>query len=600
MILCLTIMVSCGHIHTEEIIPACEATCSKAGLTEGIKCSQCGEILVAQQEIEQKAHTEEIIPAVDPSCTRPGNTKGVKCLVCGETLIEAHEIPILDHIYDDGYDETCNVCGQVRDALCPHTDTEVIKGMDSTCCELGYTDGQKCLKCGEILVEQEVIYYKDHTPSDWIVQEPTVLENGKYYIECILCGEIISEQMLSRIETVGLEYEINDDNNSYSVVGLGSAYGAVISIPSVHRGLPVTRIGNGAFSNKSWIKSVVIPDSITTIGSNAFKDCIDLTSVNFLPNSQLSSIGDYAFSNCISLTSITIPDSVTEIWHFTFAYCSALTSIDFGENSQLKRIGRCAFHDCDSLTNFVIPNTVDQIEYNAFSYCDSLINVKIGEYLRSLDNQAFIGCVSLTSIEVNDNNMYYKSIDGNLYKKDVKTLIQYAIGKKEKSFTIPNSVTSIGNSAFSDCDSLIGVVIPNSVTSIGNSAFYHCESLTSITIPESVVSIGDSAFRYCESLTSITIPESVVSIGDSTFYYCRSLTSITIPESVTSIGESAFAKCDSLTSVVIPKSVTSIGVYAFKDCKLLTIYCEATTEPSEWGDVWNSSNIPVVWGYKGE
>ncbi len=138
------------------------------------------------------------------------------------------------------------------------------------------------------------------------------------------------------------------------------------------------------------------------------------------------------------------------------------------------------------------------------------------------------------------------------------------------SVTIPNSVTDIGDLAFSGCESLTSITIPNSVTSIGESAFSGCSNLTSITIPNSVTDIGDRTFSWCRSLTSITIPNSVTDIGESAFSWCDSLTSITIPNSVTSIGYNAFSGCRSLTSITIPNSVTSIGGRAFSDCGSLT------------------------------
>ncbi|MDB4699614.1 leucine-rich repeat domain-containing protein [Akkermansiaceae bacterium] len=131
-------------------------------------------------------------------------------------------------------------------------------------------------------------------------------------------------------------------------------------------------------------------------------------------------------------------------------------------------------------------------------------------------------------------------------------------------------VTSIGNYAFSACESLTSITIPDSVTSIGDDAFYNCGSLTSITIPDSVTSIGDYAFYNCGSLTSISIPDSVTSIGNDAFYNCTSLTSIRIPDSVTSIGNDAFYNCSSLTSITIGDSVTSIGTRAFESCRSLT------------------------------
>ena len=149
------------------------------------------------------------------------------------------------------------------------------------------------------------------------------------------------------------------------------------------------------------------------------------------------------------------------------------------------------------------------------------------------------------------------------------------------SITIPNSVTSIGKSAFSGCSSITSVVIPDSVTSIGESAFTYCDSLTSITIPNSVTSIGKAAFYYCSALTSVTISKSITSIGDWTFQYCRSLTSVTIPNSVTYIGERTFEDCRSLTSVTIPNNVTSIGDRAFYACSSLTsITCKAVIPPT--------------------
>ena len=259
-----------------------------------------------------------------------------------------------------------------------------------------------------------------------------------------------------------------------------------------------------------------------------------------------------------------------------------------------------AFQFCTSLTSIVIPDSVTSIGEGAFAFCSSLASVTIPNSVTSIGDEAFSNCDSLTSITVDENNEYYKSIDGNLYTKDGKTLIQYARGKQATSFTIPDSVTSIGERAFYGCSSLTSVTIPNSVTSISDYAFKFCTSLTSIVIPDSVTSIGDDAFFDCKSLTSIEIPDSVTSIGDGAFYGCTSLTSIEIPNSVTSIGEYAFSYCSSLTSVTIPNSVTSISDYAFQFCTSLTIYCEASSKPSGWSNSWNSSNRPVVWGYMGE
>ena len=154
------------------------------------------------------------------------------------------------------------------------------------------------------------------------------------------------------------------------------------------------------------------------------------------------------------------------------------------------------------------------------------------------------------------------------------------------------SVTSIGDYAFTYCESMTSVIIPNTVTSIGNGGFFHCESLTSVTIPNSVKSIGENAFNACHGLTSVVISNSVESIGRSAFRYCEGLTSVTIPNSVKSIGDYAFGYCDGLTSVTIPNSVVSIGGYAFLECpELLDFYCYAENVPSTGSDVFKDSMI---------
>src|ERR1035437_8803621 len=194
----------------------------------------------------------------------------------------------------------------------------------------------------------------------------------------------------------------------------------------------------------------------------------------------------------------------------------------------------------------MIPNSVTTIGYSAFS-----------------------GCTSLSAITVDALNSIYSSVDGVLFNQSQTTLILCPQGKAG-SYTMPNSVTTIGSSAFSSCTSLTNVTIGNSVTSIGSGAFYGCSSLTSITIPNSVTSIGSSAFSSCTGLASVTIGNSVTSVGDYAFSGCRNLTSVTIGNSVTSIGTYAFYYCSGLTSVTIGNSVTNIWSLAFYWCTNLT------------------------------
>ena len=211
-------------------------------------------------------------------------------------------------------------------------------------------------------------------------------------------------------------------------------------------------------------------------------------------------------------------------------------------------IGEHAFYDCTSLTSVTIPGSVTSIGLYAFFGCKSLTSVTIPDSVTSIGVGAFASCTSLAGIWVAEGNSHYANdASGVLFNKDKTTLVQCP--GAFAAYTIPDSVTSIGGSAFRGCSSLTSVTIPDSVTSIGDDAFCNCRSLTSVTIPDSVTLIDNGAFQGCTSLTSVTIPDSVTSIGDRTFSECTSLTSVTIPDSVTSIGYSAFYYCTSLTDV---------------------------------------------------
>ena len=230
---------------------------------------------------------------------------------------------------------------------------------------------------------------------------------------------------------------------------------------------------------------------------------------------------------------------------------------------------------CDNLvTEAVIPSEIDGVKVTsigdwAFIACNSLTSIDIPYSVKYIGDDIFSSGYSLTNINVAEDNTAYCSVDGILFNKDKTKLIKYPAKKTDNSYTIPNSVTSIGYAAFSHCMSLTSVTIPDSVTGIDANVFAGCTNLTSITIPDSVTSIS-GAFDGCTNLTSIILPSSLTYIGGCTFYNCTSLTSITIPDSVTSIGYWAFRNCTGLTSITIPSSVTSIGLAAFADCTSLT------------------------------
>ena len=444
------------------------------------------------------------------------------------------------------------------------------------------------------------------------------------------------------------------------------------------------KIGDYAFYNCSSLTSVTIGNGVTSIGWSAFDGCSGLTSVT-IPDS-VTSIDSYAFSGCSGLTSITIPNGVTSIGKWAFSGCSGLTGMTipfvgekadgtgathfgyiFGAEScwvaedhipsSLKEvvvtggtsIGERAFLECSSLTSVTIPDSVISIGDDAFYNCSSLTNIIIPDSVTSIGDRTFSGCSGLTSVTIG-NSM--TSIGGYAFDGVIAEIVwgdapqitsigSYAFARYQgTTFTIPDSVTSIGRNAFMGCDILTTITIPDSVTSIGDEAFYGCSGLTCVTIPGSVTSIGSGAFSACYKLIEVYNKSALDIVAGSHehgnigayaknvyteeggsqftdidgyrfFYdgedgyfmgYYGADTELTLPSSFVAydrtvvhkyeIHEYALDGCNNLASVTIPDSVTSIGEYAFS----------GVTAEIVWGDAPQITSIGyhAFSGYQGK
>ena len=325
------------------------------------------------------------------------------------------------------------------------------------------------------------------------------------------------------------------------------------------------------YSARYHISSIVIGEGVTSIGIYTFSYLDSLRSVS-IPAS-VTSIKDYAFDGCYKLTSVTIPDKVTSI-------------------------GNYAFRKCYELTNIEIPNDVKSVGIGAFSDCSAL-----------------------TGITVGNENAYYYSDDGVLLNKDKTELHTYPAGKADTTYIIPNGVTNINKYAFEGNGKLTSVTIPDSVTSIGESAFSECgirnikipnsvtkiesnaftgSGLINVVLPDSVTSVGKRAFAYCGSLISVTMSNSMTSIESAAFFGCSSLKSVVIPNTVTSIGSQAFADCKSLKSARIPESIVTIGSSAFSGCGFESLVIPShvadSMEGSAFSDCHNLKSVTICEG----
>jgi formylglycine-generating enzyme required for sulfatase activity len=335
-------------------------------------------------------------------------------------------------------------------------------------------------------------------------------------------------------------FTFTTNNGTITITGY-TGTNPVVTIPSMINGWPVTTIGDYAFYTNSIMANVTIPNSVTSIGDSAFQYC-SLTNVT-IPNG-VTSIGEAAFYSCRSLPSVAIPASVTSIGIEAFGQCTSLTTITVdAQNLLYSSVNGVLFNKSQTMLveypagvggNYTIPNSVTSIGDSAF-YSGSLTSVTIPNSVTNIGELAFVGG-PLTTITVDTQNLLYSSVNGVLFNKGQTTLVEFP-GGWVRNYTIPNSTTSIGETAFYAQYGLTNVTIPNSVTSIGIEAFYNCIGLTNITIPTSVANIGDYAFAYCYDLTGAYFLGDAPSL-DSTVFLADPVTIYYLPGTT---GWSAFS-----------------------------------------------------------
>ncbi len=601
------------HVHTIEIIPAVEPTCTVGGTTEGKYCSECGESLVEPEKVDPTGHSYgEWRTVVDP-CAIVSGLQERDCK-CGE--IEAKEIGILKpseglafgtvgdlpYVFIVGIGSCtdtdivippCAPNGEIVEGIadyafqdCTSITSINISGVRS----IGEYAFQGCTSLTSVVTSfgvQEIGRYafQGCTSLTSVIISPTVGWIGvDAFWGCTSLKDIVVREFNEYYKSINGDL-YNKDGTELIQYAVGKSDES-FTVPE-----SVTNIEWGAFMNCTALKNIVIGDNVTSIGKDAFRGCSGLTGIIVGDGNPVYHSGN---GNCLIETvsniliqgsnNSVIPEGVTSISEYAFYGCNGLTNIVIPDS--VTNIGRYAFYGCSSLTNIVIPERVTSIGGHAFYGCNSLESITI----------PFVGC--------NDSG-YNRHLFGSIFGAKTSDENEQYVPTSLKTVIITGD-DFIDEKAFYNCSNIENISIPDSITYIGKWAFEGCYRLLEEEneiiyvdkwvikgggglLRENTVGIASQAFLN-NLITNVTIPNSVKIIGESAFEGCWNLTNITIPDSVTGIGYHAFQNCSSLTSITISNSVTSIGSYAFYGCSNLeNIVFEGTVEQ------WNAIDFGFSW-----
>lgn len=383
----------------------------------------------------------------------------------------------------------------------------------------------------------------------------------------------------------------------------------IVEIPGQIDGQTVISIGYGAFEDCKTLTQVIIPEGVTAIAGNAFDGCSSLMrvtipstitefSVDFLKCTSLENFEvaaaneSYASEDgvlfnkdkstllqcpCAKKGQYTIPATVKTIDFMAFRL-SNLTEIVIPEG--VTSVGNYAF-SASSIESISLPDSLTKISSGMFSGCQNLKTIHIPKGVSKISSDVFSDCDNIESFTVSAENPYLTAIEGVIYNK-AKTKVIQCPPKKEGSYTIPDTVTSIGAYAFAYCSELTEISLPSKLTAISDAAFMYCSGLTDVTIPANVGSIGDSAFSGCANIETVAFNKNTKSIDGYAFSGCKKLKSVTLPQNLTSIKMTAFQRCTALTNIEIGPANTNYtsndGVLYNKDMTKLIICPNGKTD----------------------
>lgn len=520
------------HVFGEGVrveFPTCEAP----GIIEAA-CVNCGKVVTFFEP--QLPHVPITLEAVESTCTSEGLTYGKACKNCGIVLVAQSVVPVLAHEYVDDYDRSCEVCGFIREINCPHLSQIKIPPVPATCTATGLTGGKKCTQCGEITVKQEIVSAKGHKNA---------------YGVCSACQLVLYSE--------GLEFT-STGNSTCHVSGIGSCTDSFICIPlSAPDGKIVTGIADGAFVDSN-IEGIRISENIVSIASNAFNGCSNLLDIKVVEaNEKYMDIDGNLYSK---------------------------------DGTSLLRLAVAK-----QLGNFTVPDTVTNIGANAF-YGARISRLNLSIFVQMIAANATTGCDLLTDIYYGGGEDHWNKIAIISPNEGIDNATVHFKYSKDLAYTSNGDGTCYvsGVGRCKDSNILIPPISPDgdAVTAIGRYAFSG-SNLQSIEMPESITVIGEGAFSNCQRLDAIKIPDGVTEIAPYTFDGCAKI-DVEMPSTLTKIGAKAFRNCD-IEELVIPECLMEIGEDAFYDCYASKVYVDSL---ETWVSIIfaNASSNPLDWSYE--
>lgn len=586
--------------HTEVIDEGVEATCAKAGLSEGKHCLVCNKVLEAQIAIPALGHDLAMHEGKAATCTEAGYKTYMSCTRCDYTTYEV--IPALGHnlIHYNGkaatcieagyeaYDE-CSRCGYNTYKEIPafgHSFTNYISDGNATCT----TDGTKTAKCDNCNITDTVLDIgsaSGHSVGEWIVEiAPTKTQTGLKSRYCTRCDEKLEEIVIEETGSLGLAYEINTDGTTCTITGLGECSDDIIYIPKHIDGYKVTKIGYRAFKDCT-ATSIIISEAVSTIEAQAFYSCVNLT--DFTLPETVEKIGVQIFIGCSSLETVYYNTYATSGEETSILQTSSIKTVIFGDN--LTSLSDYACYNCSNLTKVILSKNTRSIGAYAFYNCINLKEIDLPDALTSIGFYSF----------------YYSG----LYH-----------------LTIPNNVNSLYNS-FRDCK-VTDIVIPTKLISFPGQSFYCCGienvfycgneiewNLISISVDSKYAFKNANIYFYSETEPTESgnfwhYENGIISIwngkkieykdgfkletqNDETTLvkYFGNDKEVVIPKYIVNIGKNAFSDCSDITDITIANGISSIEENAFKNCINLT-KINFTGTMAQWkviskGASWNSN-----------